>query len=91
MPQAERLEVIQAINGVDEVILTGHLENPEDMSVCAELRKIRPHIFANGGDRHGGNTPETEVCEEIGCKMIYNVGAGGKVQSSSWLTRPFMK
>jgi cytidyltransferase-like protein len=101
MPQEERLEVIRAISGVDEVIFTEHLENPEDMSVCAELRKIRPHIFANGGDRHptsprlrgagGGNTPEAAACEEINCKMVYNVGAGGKVQSSSWLVKNYEK
>lgn len=89
MPQEERKEIIEAIAGVDEVIFTEHSENPDDMSVCAELRKIRPDIFANGGDRHDENTPEIPVCEEIGCKMVYNTGAGGKIQSSSWLLKKF--
>ena len=85
MPQEERAEIIQAIAGVDKVVFTEHQENPADMSVCAALQKIRPNIFCNGGDRHAGNVPESAVCEEIGCRMVYNIGAGGKVQSSSRL------
>lgn len=91
MLQEERAEIIKAIAGVDEVIFTEHGENPDDMSVCAELRKIQPHIFSNGGDRTDKNVPEIAVCEEINCKMIYNVGAGGKIQSSSWLVDKIKK
>jgi cytidyltransferase-like protein len=85
MPQAERAEVIRALRCVDEVILTNHKEDPEDMSVRAELESLKPHIFANGGDRKEGNVPEADTCSAIGCQMIYNIGHGGKVQSSSWL------
>lgn len=86
MSEAERAEVISSIRWVDAVVLTNHGENPEDMSVCEALRELRPHIFANGGDRHDTNTPEVAVCDEIGCRLVYGVGRGGKVQSSSWLT-----
>ncbi len=85
MPQEERKEIIQALGCVDEVILTNHSENPEDMSVCEELQKIRPDIFTNGGDRKKENIPEAKICEEIGCQMVFNIGHGGKIQSSSWL------
>ena len=85
MPQEERKEVIEAIRGVDEVVLTKHPPDPQDMSVCEELRLLRPDIFANGGDRKKDNVPEAALCNEIGCKMVFNVGKGGKVQSSSWL------
>lgn len=85
MSQEERKEIIKAINCVDKVVLTSHGSNPKDMSVCAELKKIRPNIFANGGDRKLGNIPEVPVCKAINCKMVFNVGHGGKVQSSSWL------
>ncbi|HEY9584533.1 MAG TPA: adenylyltransferase/cytidyltransferase family protein [Candidatus Paceibacterota bacterium] len=85
MPQHERKEIIEAFEAVDRVIFTSHPENPNDMSVCEELKIVRPHIFANGGDRTDKNVPEISVCDEIGCEMIYNVGYGGKVQSSSWL------
>ncbi|MDD5431107.1 MAG: adenylyltransferase/cytidyltransferase family protein [Candidatus Pacebacteria bacterium] len=85
MPQQERKEIIEAFEAVDRVELTSHSENPEDKSVCNELKKIKPDIFVNGGDRFKSNIPEVPVCEMIGCKMIFNIGEGGKVQSSSWL------
>lgn len=85
MPQEERKEIIKALAMVDEVALTNHPPNPKDMSVCAELASLKPHIFANGGDRTLKNIPEIEVCEKIGCKMIFGIGQGGKIQSSSWL------
>jgi cytidyltransferase-like protein len=85
MPQQERKEIIEAFDCVDKVILTAHPEDPADMSVCEELILVRPDIFANGGDRTNKNVPEIPVCEEIGCSMIFNIGEGGKVQSSSWL------
>ncbi|MDO8482632.1 MAG: adenylyltransferase/cytidyltransferase family protein [bacterium] len=97
MPDYERKEVIEALSSVDEVILTSHSENPDDMSVRAELEKIRPHIFANGGDRtvqdsqkvSSSLSPEAVLCETVGIKMVFNIGHGGKVQSSSWLLKRF--
>ena len=91
MPEHERREIILALAPVDKVVLTNHKPNPEDVSVCAELKKIRPDIFANGGDRTKKNIPEISVCKEIGCKMIFGIGRGGKVQSSSWLLSDFLK
>lgn len=91
MSEEERKEVLEALAVVDEVVMTDHLENPEDMSVCGALRKLRPHIFANGGDRTSANVPEIQVCAEIGCKMVYGIGQGGKVQSSSWLLANYNK
>ncbi|KKT29485.1 hypothetical protein A3G55_00780 [Candidatus Giovannonibacteria bacterium RIFCSPLOWO2_12_FULL_44_25] len=91
MPERERKEIIEAIAGVDNVVLTSHRKKPRDMSVCAELLKIRPHVFVNGGDRKPNNIPEVAVCKKIGCKMVFNVGRGGKVQSSSWLLNRHIK
>ncbi len=85
MPEAERKEVLEALRAVDRVVLTAHGPDAEDMSVCDALRALRPDIFANGGDRQEDNVPEVAVCVEIGCAMAFNVGEGGKVQSSSWL------
>ncbi len=89
MPQEERAELIRHIRWVDEVVITSHSENPEDMSVASELRALKPHIFANGGDRKVENTPEGVVCDELGIEAAYEVGRGGKVQSSSWLVNKF--
>lgn len=87
MPQQERKEIISAIYGVDKVVFTGHVHNDPNRSVCRELAKLKPAVFANGGDRKpdGDPVPEVELCKKMGIKMVYNVGKGGKVQSSSWL------
>lgn len=91
MRDEERAEVIRSLRAVDEVILTFHKENPDDMSVCAELRELRPTIFANGGDRKEDNVPEVAVCNDVGTTMVFNIGHGGKVQSSSWLVANYEK
>src|SRR3989338_1682590 len=91
MHQNERKEILEAIKGVDEVILTDHKPNPSDMSVSKELAKIKPDIFANGGDKTPTNIPEAPVCKKIGCEMVFGVGQGGKVQSSSWLLARYIK
>ena len=78
MPEQDRKEIIESFISVDRVVITGHAENATDLSVCKELRKIRPHIFANGGDRRpdGNPVPEVPVCKELGIEMVYNVGHG---------------
>jgi len=91
IPQKERKEIIKSLKWVNRAILTGHGFNPKHMSVSEELRKLKPHIFANGGDRTKENIPELATCKTINCKMVFNVGKGGKVQSSSWLLKRFLK
>ena len=91
MHQNERKEIIESLASVDKVVLTGHTLNPEDMSISSELKKIKPDIFANGGDKTATNIPEAPTCKAIGCEMIFGVGQGGKVQSSSWLLAKYVK
>lgn len=93
MSEKERKEVIEALRDVDQVVLTRHKPNPADMSVSEALRRVKPDIFANGGDRDKKNAADPtsslytdiQACKDIGCKMVFNVGKGGKIQSSSWL------
>lgn len=85
MPQRERAEIIRSLPFVDKVVFTDHKKGDTDKSVCRTLARVRPDIFANGGDRVSKNVPEVALCKELGIKMIFNVGAGGKVQSSSWM------
>ncbi|MFI5260590.1 MAG: adenylyltransferase/cytidyltransferase family protein [Candidatus Paceibacteria bacterium] len=89
MAETERKEIIESIKGVDRVVLTDHTIGDPDRSVCRALQDIKPDIFANGGDRKPDDVPvpEVGVCEELAIKMVYNVGTGGKVQSSSWLIK----
>lgn len=92
MPEKERAEIIEALASVDRVIMTRHHKHTKDMSVCSELASLRPTIFANGGDRKpdGDPVPEVDLCAKLGIKMVYNVGHGGKVQSSSWLLKNYV-
>jgi len=85
MGEKERKEVIEGIRWVDEVQITRHAKDTDDMSVCEALARLKPDIFANGGDRVKTNIPEVELCRRLGIKMVFNVGEGGKIQSSSWL------
>ena len=86
MPWNERAEIIKSITGVLHAVPV----NDDDGTVCKALSKLKCDvdldIFANGGDRGQTNTPEMDVCKELGIEMIWNVG-GGKIQSSSDLVR----
>ena len=87
MTQNERKEILLETGLVDKVVITNHKKDDPDRSVSRELTKVRPEIFANGGDRKRGNVPEIDVCKKLGISPLFNVGKGGKVQSSSLLTQ----
>jgi len=87
MDEKDRKEIIESIRFVNEVVLTKHEPGSEDISVCESLKEIRPDIFANWGDRKGDNIPEYQLCEELGIKMKFNMGVGGKIRSSSELVK----
>ena len=78
MSQADRLKIVGAIKGVDQIFLS----IDRDKSVCKSLAKLKPDIFANGGDRHSiGDVPEYPICQEFGIKMVD--GLGQKIRASS--------
>jgi len=98
MPEEERKEIIEALSCVDKVILTKHKlskkvfdRTTREYSICRELEEIRPDIFANGGDRFADDVPEFQTCKKLGIKMVFNVGHGGKVRSSSELLKNYSK
>ena len=80
MPFEERCEVLQAIREVSDTASVDDTDN----TVCEALRRFKPAMFGNGGDRTDKNTPEQDVCEELGIHMVFGLG-GGKVQSSTEL------
>ncbi len=98
MPENERKEILEAIEVVDEVIISRHEEGTENMSVSEELERIKPDIFANGGDRDetDANNPASSLhkdihtCKRLGIEIVYNVGHGGKVRSSSDLLKTYL-
>lgn len=97
MDEQDRKEILESLVSVDRVLITGHTKDDADRSVCRELRKLKPDIFANGGDRTPADAkkaasslnPEANLCEALGIKMIFNVGKGGKLRSSSELVTRF--
>ena len=80
MDEKDRVEIVRSIKMVDEVFLS----IDDDKSVCKSLEKIKPHIFANGGDRSTGEVPESTVCKKYNIQMTD--GLGDKIRSSSDLT-----
>lgn len=96
MPEEERKEILEAFENVDKVIISNHPVDPDNMSIASDLRKIKPDIFANGGDRTKKELTkegkeEIETCESIGCEVVFGIGHGGKVQSSSKLVDEYKK
>lgn len=78
MPWEERAYIMRCFKGVIGVVGVDDTDN----TVCDALKKHKPDMFANGGDRKSNNTPEMDVCEQLGIEMLWNIG-GGKIQSSS--------
>ncbi len=85
MNQEERAGIVRGFDCVDDVFV---LESDRN-DVGEAIEKIRPNVFANGGDRKDENDiPEARICKELGVEMVFNVG-GGKVQSSSELLKRY--
>ena len=80
MDEKDRVEIVRSLKMVDEVFLS----IDDDKSVCKSLEKIKPHIFANGGDRSTVEVPELTVCKKYNIQMTD--GLGDKIRSSSNLT-----
>ena len=80
MDEMDRMKIVKAIKWVDEVFLSVD----QDGTVCKSLKKIKPDIFTNGGDRHNKKCPEAVVCRKYGIELFD--GMGDKIRSSSDLT-----
>ncbi|MEK6914055.1 MAG: Gfo/Idh/MocA family oxidoreductase [Nanoarchaeota archaeon] len=76
MNQEQRKKLLESIKYIDEVFIS----IDGDRSVCESLKFLKPDIFANGGDRHQGEIPESKLCRELGIKMVD--GQGEKIASS---------
>jgi len=85
--QKDRMKIVSAIKWVDKVFLS----IDRDSSVCKSLAKVRPDIFAKGGDRKEGNIPisETNICRKLNIRRVD--GLGKKIRSSSVLIAQAVK
>lgn len=84
MKEKDRVEIVKALRDVDGVVLSidkYQMANGE-IPVIKTLAKLKPDIFANGGDRHNlENVPEYPICKKLGIKIID--GLGKKIRASS--------
>ena len=87
MSEDDRLKIVKAIRYTDAAFIS----IDEDKTVCGSLEKVRRNykdydiIFANGGDRHSGEIPESKVCKKCNIQMID--GLGDKIRSSSEIVK----
>ena len=65
-----REAVLREIPGVVDVIPA----DDADDTVCDTLRKLKPDFFGNGGSRNMSNTPEVQLCKELGIGMMWYLG-----------------
>ena len=89
----ERKIILDNLKIVDLVIKPTDKDDTvrETLKSLAELAGNEYKLFfCQGGDRNHdesnpANTPEHDVCKEVGIETVY--GLGDKVQSSSWLIK----
>ena len=77
-------------NAIKGVVLVDSVDD-SDGTVCEAIRRLKPTYFANGGDRGRSNTPEQDVCEELGVEMLWSIGGDEKRDSSSDLVERVRK
>ena len=83
MPEPERMEILHEIKGVDHVVKW----YDGTQNCIGAIKKINPNIFTKGGDRSSRDRiPEADMCDKLGCKVMFGIGGADKPQSSSWLT-----
>lgn len=75
-PWVDRKKILEAY--------TPHVHHVDDSdgTVCEALSRLKPTFFGNGGDRGLKNTPELDICNELGIEPVFELG-GGKYSSSS--------
>jgi glycerol-3-phosphate cytidylyltransferase-like family protein len=65
-----REAILRCIPGVVEIIPA---EDADD-TVCKTLGDLKPDYFGNGGSRDMSNTPEVQLCKELGIGMMWYLG-----------------
>ena len=88
----ERAEIIRHLDMVDAVISW----DDEDDSACGAIAKCleiaETVIFANGGDRGKGNTPEIDKYDvHPNVEFAWGIGGDDKMNSSSWILHGYFE
>jgi len=84
LEQNERALIVDNLKAVDYTVIW----DDGTQYVDGLLRKIRPMIFAKGGDRNSDQdmpTEELQACREVGCEIVYGIGGAEKLNSSRFI------
>jgi len=65
-----REAILRLIPGVVDVIPV----DDSDDTVCSTLKELKPDFFGNGGSRDISNTPEVQLCKDLGIGMMWYLG-----------------
>lgn len=86
MPWAERANIIDGIECVDEVIDFDDTDNTAKSAIQKVLDFYQSDtiIFANGGDRNNANIPEMDITSPR-LMFEFSIGGDDKKNSSSWI------
>jgi cytidyltransferase-like protein len=90
IPAKDRADIVDAIRGVDYVVIH---ENPNATNCAEVLDIIRPDVFTKGGDRNekdrndpnSGLKVEADLIESYGGRIEYGVGKDKVWSSSNYL------
>jgi bifunctional ADP-heptose synthase (sugar kinase/adenylyltransferase) len=90
MPAKDRADIVDAIKGVDYVIIH---ENPQATNCSEVLAVVKPDVFTKGGDRddkdrnnpNSGLKVEADLIESYGGRIEYGVGREKVWSSSNYL------
>ena len=80
MPQNDRKEIIESFSSVDEVIISKHSAKDKDISICREIKKIKPDIIANEEGKFSVNVDELKLSKKLEIKVFFNVGYGAQIK-----------
>lgn len=78
MSWEQRREILLGIKLISDVIPV----DDTDGTVCSALKKYRPTVFGNGGNRTKWTTPERDLCLKNNIKLVYGLGGGESKQIS---------
>jgi D-beta-D-heptose 7-phosphate kinase/D-beta-D-heptose 1-phosphate adenosyltransferase len=85
MPLKVRSQIVSSIRGVD-IIVPFNPTDPTDMTVCEALWKLKPDVFAKGGDRTNiENIPEWDTCVANDIEIVTGCGDEKQWSSSNFL------
>lgn len=65
LPEAERAELVAALEPVDHVVIFAEPTADE------LLRFVRPHLYVKGGDYTESSLPEAATARELGAELVF--------------------